>query len=186
MNWCVCLDNVDLPIAMTDNNQETIYVASKCRTMHMYLRYDVYDSPVPASFIRSLPLPMPSNCPSSLFSLHNHTHELDGCMTVVLTSKIGHGATGVALRGTLKPENVEGAGALDVVVKLAFDDEQRDSLIEEYKLYLHLRSKGVQRGITPIIGFFDDDADGLACALVMLYAGVPISDLGRNLTATEW
>ncbi|EDR15291.1 uncharacterized protein LACBIDRAFT_301371 [Laccaria bicolor S238N-H82] len=164
---------------------ETIYVASKCRTMHMYLQYDVYDSPVPASFIRSLSLPMPPNCPSSLSSPRNHTHGLDECITVVLTSEIGRGATGVALRGTLTPENMEGAGALDVVVKLAFDDEERDSLKKEYNLYLHLRSEGVQRGITPIIGFFDDDADGLACALVMLYAGVPISDLGRNLTATE-
>ena len=128
-------------------------MASKCRTMHMHLRYDVYDSPIPASFIRSLSLPMPSNCPSSLFSPHNHTHGLDECMTVVLTSRIGQGATAVALRGTLTPENMQGAGALDVVIKLAFDDKQRDSLIEEYKLYLHLRSKGVQRGIIPIIGF---------------------------------
>lgn len=164
---------------------ETIYVASKCCTMHMYLQYDVYDSPVPAFFIRSFPLPMPPNCPSSLFSPRNHTHGLDECMTVVLTSEIGQGATGVALRGTLTPENMEGAGALDVVVKLAFDDEQRDSLKKEYNLYLHLRSEGVQRGITQIIGFFDDDADVSACALVMLYAGVPISDLGRNLTAAE-
>ena len=160
-------------------------MASKCRTMHMYLRYDVYDSPVPASFIRSLSLPMPSNCPSSLFSPHNHTHGPAECMTVVLTSEIGQGATGVALRGNLTPEDMEGAGALDVVVKLAFDDGQRDSLREEYKLYLHLRSEAVQQGITPIIGFFDDDADDSACALVMLYAGVPISDLGRNLTASE-
>jgi len=149
----------------------------------MYLQYDVYDSPVPASFIRSLRLPMPPNCPSSLFSPRNQIHE---CMTVIVTSQIGQGATGVALRGTLKPENMEGAGALDVVVKLAFDDGQRDSLKKEYKLYLLLRAKGVQQGITPIIGFFDDDADDSACALVMLYAGVPISDLGRNLTAIEW
>ena len=169
---------------MTDNNQDMIYVVSKCRIIHMYLRYDVYDSPVPSSFIRALPLPMPPNCPGSQFSPRNHPRGLDECMTVVITSEVGQGATGVALRGTLKPESMEGAAALDVIVKLAFDDGQRDSLKKEYKLYLHLRTEGLQQGITPIIGFFDD-TDGFACALVMLYAGVPISDLGRNLTATE-
>lgn len=107
-------------------------------------------------------------------------------MTIVITSEIGQGATGVALRGTLKPKNMEGAGSLDAVSKLAFDAEQRDSLRREYELYLLLKSKGVHRGITPTIGFFDD-VEGSACALVMLYAGVPISTLdpGRMLSTSD-
>jgi len=107
-------------------------------------------------------------------------------MTIVITSEIGQGVTGIALRGTLKPKNMEGAGSLDVVVKLAFDAEQRDSLKSEYEFYRHLKLKGVNRGITPTIGFFDD-IEGSACAIVMLYAGVPISTLdpGCMLTTSD-
>lgn len=54
-------------------------------------------------------------------------------MTIVITSEIGQGATGIALRGTLKPKSME--GTLDAVVKLAFDGQQRDSLKSEYELY---------------------------------------------------
>ncbi len=41
---------------------------------------------------------------------------------------------------------------LDVVVKLAFDIEQRDALRGEHEVYHHLWSKGVHRGIaTPLM-----------------------------------
>ena len=107
-------------------------------------------------------------------------------LTIVVTSEIGQGATGVALCGTLTPDNLDGAMPLDVVVKLAFDSGQWDSLRNEYEVYLRLRSKGVHQGITTVLGFFDD-FDGSSCALVMLYAGVPISTYsGSNLTIAEW
>ena len=77
---------------------------------------------------------------------------------------------------------------LDVVVKLAFRSWQRDYLKSEYQVYLRVKSKGVHQGITTVLGRFEDK-EGSACALVnvvMLYAGVPISDLGTKLTISEW
>ena len=71
---------------------------------------------------------------------------------------------------------------MDVVVKLAFNIEQRKALKSEYKVYCHLRLKGVHQGITTALGFFDD-SERSACALVMLYAGVPLStDSQSNLS----
>jgi hypothetical protein len=77
-------------------------------------------------------------------------YEPEECLTVILTSEIGHGATGVVLRGRLEPD---GAIPLDVVVKLAFKYEQRDALRSEYEIYRCLRSKGVLQGIATALGF---------------------------------
>jgi len=75
---------------------------------------------------------------------------------------------------------------LDVVVKLAFDIEQRKALRSEYDVYRHLRLKGVNQGVTTALGFFDDSEDG-ACALVMLYAGVPFpTDWQGSLSISDW
>ena len=74
---------------------------------------------------------------------------------------------------------------LNVVVKLAFRSWQRAYLKSEYKVYLRVESKGVHQGITTVLGRFEDK-EGSACALVMPYAGVPISGLGRKLTISEW
>lgn len=163
-----------------------IHIASNCDVIFLYLQYNVYDSPVPASFLRSATSIMAhTRCPTPPFSPRAiHTYGLEECQTIVLTSEIGHGATGVVLRGTLKPEIWDDARTLDVVVKLAFDIEQRAALGGEHEVYRRLQSKGVHRGITTPLGFFDD-SEGSACALVMPYAGVPLSELHRNLSISE-
>ncbi|KIM75061.1 hypothetical protein PILCRDRAFT_13876 [Piloderma croceum F 1598] len=152
--------------------EETMQVASNRDVVLIYLQYDVYDSPIPSSFLRSAPpimtdpkLPTP---PLSLRAIGTYAPE--ECLTIVLTSEIGRGTTGVVHRGTLKPETSGVSVPLDVVVKLAFDNEQRDALRSEYEVYRSLRSKGVLKGITTSLGFFDD-SEGGPCALVMLYAG---------------
>ena len=130
------------------------------------LQYDMYDSPDPASFVRSLPLTMPTGSQSSSpFSPPDRMYEADECMTIVATSDIGNGSIGSALRGTLEPDNMDGVTPLDVV-KLALRSWQRDSPRSEYKVYLHLKSKGVHQGMTMVRGHFEDD-QGSACALVM-------------------
>jgi hypothetical protein len=110
---------------------------------------------------------------------------VEECLTIVLTSEIGRGATGVVHRGTLKPEISDGSVLLDVIVKLAFDDDQRDSLRNEYEVYRCLRSKGVQKGIAIALGIFDD-SECDPCALVMLYAGVSLAtEPERVLSVSE-
>lgn len=152
----------------------------------LYLCYDIYDSPIPASFLRSAPsimaytrFPTPPFSPRAIQSCGP-----EDCLTIVLTSEIGRGATGVVHRGTLVPEICGGIMPLDVVVKLAFDSEQRDALRSEYKVYCHLKSKGVHQGIATALGIFDD-SEGCACALVLLYAGVPLSESQGNLSEID-
>jgi hypothetical protein len=113
-----------------------------------------------------------------------HSYGPEECLTIVLTSEIGRGATGVAHRGTLKPEICDSAIPLDVAVKLAFDSEQREALRSEYEVYRHLKSKGVHKGIVTTLGIFDD-SEGCACALVLLYAGVPLSESQGNLSISD-
>ncbi|KIL60515.1 hypothetical protein M378DRAFT_14077 [Amanita muscaria Koide BX008] len=150
-------------------------MASNRDLIQLYLQYGVYDSPVPASFVRSVPpILAHTRCPTPPFSQRDiRTCRLEDCLTIVLTSEFGRGATGMAHRGTLELEASDDTVPLDVVVKLAFDIEQRDALREEYEVYRRLRSNGVLRGIATVLGFFDGAEDD-ACALVMLYAGVPL------------
>ncbi|KAK2467451.1 hypothetical protein APHAL10511_000306 [Amanita phalloides] len=122
-------------------HQKPIHVANERDVVFLYLQYGVYDSPIPASFLRSAPQIMArTKCPFSPRAIR--TCGPEECMTIVLTSELGRGATGVVHRGTLNLDLQGVAMALDVVVKLAFDTEQRDALKSEYKIYRHLRSKG--------------------------------------------
>ncbi len=160
-------------------------MASNRDVVLLYLQYGVYDSPIPASFLRSAPPIMAHpRCPTPPFSSRAlRSYGLEECLTIILTSEIGRGATGVVHRGTLTPEIWDGAMPLDVVVKLAFDSEQRDALRSEYEVYRHLKSKGVH-GIATALGIFDD-SEGCACALVLLYAGVPLSESQGILSISD-
>lgn len=51
----------------------------------LYLQYFIYDSPVPASFVRSLPLTLPMS--SSPFYPPDRMYEPHACMTIVATSE---------------------------------------------------------------------------------------------------
>jgi Protein kinase domain len=174
----VCLpQSYKRPDQPDHKQQKTIQAASKCDMLHLYLQYGIYDSPIPASFIRSAP-------PLSPRAIHTYTDY--ECMSIVLTSEIGRGATGIVRRGTLEPQNGDGSVPLDVVVKLAFNSHQQDMLKTEYETYSRLRSKGVFRGLTTTLGFFDDTEEG-PCALVMLYAGDSLVDKPeRVLSDSEW
>ncbi|KAF8623404.1 hypothetical protein AX15_006392 [Amanita polypyramis BW_CC] len=137
--------------------------ASNRDVVLLYLQYDVYDSPIPASFLRSAPSIMAHTRCSPPFSPRAlRSYELEECLTIVLTSEIGRGATGVVHGGTLKSEVLGGAISLDVVVKLAFDSEQQDALRSEYEVYRHLKSKRVHQGITTALGIFDDSKGNLS------------------------
>jgi hypothetical protein len=116
------------------------------------------------------------------------TYEPEECLTIVLTSEIGRGATGVVHRGMLQPEILDGAGLLDVVVKLAFDRDRRADLRNEYEIYRRLRLKGVLQGITTALGFFEY-SEGGACALVLQVAVCRCSALhstGACCRSSDW
>ena len=152
----------------------------------VYLQYGIYDSPVPASFSRSKPSlslctvglsPPPS--PKS-----KKRYSADEYITFLLTSEIGHGATGVVHGATLELVTSDGLTLThEVVVKLAFADEQQDGLRDEYDIYWHLAQQGV-KGVATVLGLFDD-LEGCAAALVMTYAGLALHSRKGLLSSSE-
>jgi len=152
--------------------QSTLEPASSRDVILLYLQYGVYDSPVPSTFVRCGPIGQAIPLPS-YETVKNY--QLEECLTIVLTSEIGKGATGDVLRGTLEVE-ASTCVSLDVAVKLALARRQRDALRNEYKIYHRLRSSGVTAGIITPLGLFDEVEDG-ACALVMPYVGIPLAEM---------
>jgi hypothetical protein len=104
---------------------------------------------------------------------------------VEITSEIGKGASGMKHGGTLEAE-IPGSVPVDVVVILAFNEEQQDILEHEYEVLGRLRSEGVLSGVTTAFGLFEDIEDD-TYALVMLDAGDSLaSQPERVLSASEW
>jgi hypothetical protein len=111
-------------------------------------------------------------------------HSSDEYLSLILESEIGHGATGVAHGATL--ELATSGGVIlnaKVVVKLAFSDEQQDSLRHEYNIYQHLALRGVT-GVVNILGLFDD-LEGCAIGLVMTHAGDALSINGVAISHSQ-
>ncbi|GLB43189.1 hypothetical protein LshimejAT787_1300900 [Lyophyllum shimeji] len=121
------------------------------------IRYGVYNSPAPASFVRSKTKKRKSYGPDEYFSL-------------VLTSEIASGATGIAHEAQLKVLVGGSTRSLGVVVKLSFKLEQLERLRHEVSIYEHLAARGVREGIPFVFGLFEDtETDTLA--LVMSHVG---------------
>jgi hypothetical protein len=105
-NWplrCVVLHNADL--SKPDEHQNLIHGASNRDVVCMYLRYGVYGSPIPASFLRSAPSIMArSRCATPPLSPQTiRCCRPEDCLAIILTSEIWRGATGVIHRGTPMP-----------------------------------------------------------------------------------
>ena len=141
----------------------------------LYFRYSIYNSRHPSTFFRSAPaITKGQKLPAVLSPQAISSCRDEDFLVIILTSEIGAGATGVAHGGMLIAESSDERISLDVVVKLAFDGEQRDALKHEYEVYQLLRSKDVVKGIPIVLGFFDDFEGHGPSALVMLNAGVPL------------
>jgi serine/threonine protein kinase len=94
-------------------------------------------------------------------------------MSLILTSEIGEGATGIVHGGTLKVVTSEPTHfSRDVAVKLSLLDDQRVRLRNEYAIYRTLESNGV-KGLSTVLGMFDDVEEG-STILIMTHAGTPL------------
>jgi len=136
----------------------------------MYLRFGVYDSPVPATFLRMIPPEFPK------IIIPTTRIPPDENMVVVLTSEIGEGATGKVHGGNLEVETSEGDVSLDVVAKISLSSNQRKRLKHEASIYCHLASKGV-KNIPTMLGLFEDIEDA---ALVLLLTPAGVSTDGKS------
>ncbi|KAF9020087.1 hypothetical protein BDZ89DRAFT_1164340 [Hymenopellis radicata] len=97
------------------------------------------------------------------------------CLSLILTAKLGYGATGKAYTAVLGA-GLEKRPCSRLVVKVATTKDNLMSLRHEYDVYCHLQGAGV-RGIPYIFGYYQDDTRGLG-ALVMQDVGKP---LGRRM-----
>jgi hypothetical protein len=60
---------------------------------------------------------------------------------------------------------------MPVACKVAVRQSQRQMLMEEYEIYMHLAKKRALQGIPTVLGFFTDMEEGGPNILVMTYAG---------------
>jgi hypothetical protein len=147
---------------------------NKRNRLLIHFQYGIYNSPIPAPFIRAVPvishvLATPS-APSS--PQRRQVLQATERLLLVVTSEIATGATGVVHGGTLEVELPGQCLTLEVVSKFAFTDQQQEDLAHEHSIYRYLISKGVT-GIATPLGLFNSFEDGPS-ALLMTYNGIPL------------
>lgn len=143
---------------------------NKRSVLLIHFQYGIYNTPFPAFFMR---FPSPKSPASGVLTPRRKPIlRPDERLMPVVTSEISDGATGVVHGGVLEIESSGSCLFLDVVIKLAFTDQQRDSLRHEYSIYRHLTPKHVS-GIPTPLGLFNSLGDGPS-ALLMTHGGVPI------------
>ena len=129
----------------------------------LFLCYDIYNSPCGAPFIRV----------GKLRTLHVHDY-----MEMTLTAPKHPGSTGVVHPGILRITS--DFPPIDIVVKLGFSEEDKETLEHEYRIYSRLQNNGVT-GIPCAIGLFSDldtyeaeDTQEGPYALVLTHAGTTL------------
>ncbi|KIM42836.1 hypothetical protein M413DRAFT_444485, partial [Hebeloma cylindrosporum] len=155
------------------------------------LRYGPYCSPTPASFIR-----IGSSCAPSLqpkpprvqkLKAKYQTHEY---FTLMLGQPLGDGATGVVHPAALEIQVKDDTGATsilkrnDLVVKLAFEEEQKTRMQHEFTVYAHLAKKNVT-GVPTVHGLFND-LDSGTLALLMDNAGQNLREREKERTGEKF
>jgi hypothetical protein len=136
------------------------------------LQFGVYNSPVPASFLRCGPSLSPVIGPSPPRKAKD-TYLSHEYFTLVLTSQIADGATGIVHGARLELDTSDSQPLTEeIVVKLAFSDKQQKRIRNEYDIYQHLAHAKVV-GIPTVLGLFED-LEGGSMALVMSNAGVSL------------
>jgi hypothetical protein len=142
----------------------------------IYLCYGVFASPCPATFVRIMPVtngPGQAPTPPPSPPQEQRSYLPSESVNIILTSEMRPGSSGIVHIGTLEPKSPSDQ-RLEVAVKLAFSQDEKETLAHEHRLYSHLHSKGV-RGIPKEFGLFVDEelvegGEG-PYALIMSFAG---------------
>jgi hypothetical protein len=95
----------------------------------MYLCYEVFASPCPATFVRITPVadgpgqaPTPPPSPGQ-----EKSYSPSDSVNIILTSEMRPGSSGIVHIGTLEPKSSSGQ-RLEVAVKLAFSEDEKETL----------------------------------------------------------
>lgn len=156
--------------------------------LYLYLRYDMYDSQVPASFIRvgfRLEKAVTKEASTSLPSRESpdYTTEMvlpnEKSSDIILTEQKHAQSTGIVHIGHFSCGvkcNRSSSKCAEIVVKIGFDSYEKCILHEEHEIYTLLHENGV-KGIPNVIGLFEeldqygDDPFGGPYALILSYVG---------------
>lgn len=127
----------------------------------MELRYDIYCSPVPSSFLRVVE-------GESYFQRRHRKHEY---FLLTLGEVFGSGSIGNVHLADLEVilESGEILHRSNLAMKLAFSEDQRRKLRNEYNIYCHLSKHNVQ-GLVQIHGLFED-AESKTLGMLMDHCG---------------
>jgi hypothetical protein len=148
----------------------------------MHFCYGIYASPCPATFVRKK-ASIGSSSPQaqSPSPEREMSHQPDDSIDIMITSEKRPGSSGVVHIGKMEVGTSE---CIQVAVKLAFSEDEKEVLEHEHRIYTHLHAKGV-KGIPQNIGLFVDDElvdDGEGpYALIMTFAGDTILHHGSNI-----
>ncbi|KDR68735.1 hypothetical protein GALMADRAFT_1026246 [Galerina marginata CBS 339.88] len=140
------------------------------------LSYGIYQSPVPASFMRLGPSCVHISYINSFKKIRRkgkYTHSQ--YFTLTVGEHLGKGAIGVA-HPTYATLELDSSTLIqhDLVVKFAFSKEQQESIRHEFDIYQHLARNNVVDGIVRVYGLFQDMDTG-TIALVMDNAGIDLA-----------
>ncbi|KDR68681.1 hypothetical protein GALMADRAFT_282866 [Galerina marginata CBS 339.88] len=144
------------------------------------LNYGPYCSPAPASFLRC-----GSSCVPELCQPFEQTNQSKFSSTqyfeLVLGEPLGTGAVGVVHPASLSTFFESGRTLRQsIVVKLAFSDEQKSKLENDFKMYSILASaEEPVEGIVTVHGLFEDPESG-ALALFMEHGGQSFRELDKK------
>jgi hypothetical protein len=159
--------------------QRTVTQAYSRNVFLLYLCFEIYDSPNPATFFRS----------ADSLTCHGQTtppptphlrrkYPPSDTVTIVADSQLGEGATGTVHGGILTVDTGTECVAVQVAIKLAFGEDQKDRLQHEAGVYGQLVNAGVG-GIPAPFGLFTDPEDD-TLALVLTHGGKSVHALKKE------
>ena len=143
---------------------------STCKLALISLDYGPYHSPSPSAFIRLGPSCFPGLCdPTFTPSKRKVKYSSSEYFHLALSEPMAEGAIGIIHRATAIATLPESGSEvrLNLLVKLALENEQCERLRHEYAIYQHMASASEQvEGIVFVHGFYEDAETGVLALLM--------------------
>jgi hypothetical protein len=175
-----------IPNKSNHRSQWTMQQATSRQFLLLHLRYHIYDTINPQIYHR---MPVVDSGeeditpePVTLVSVVSP----DARLLLYINDELGQGATGVVHGGLLEVESGHKSSRLDIAAKLSFSEQQRNHLQQEWSVYTHLTSEGVE-GIPTALGIFYDPElqDRAPLCLLMSHVGVSLRTNGMSISSAQ-
>lgn len=151
------------------------------------MRYGIYDSVNPDLFHRLSGTHSDEEVATPDLELSRDARSIDlDPPVLVLASELGQGGTGMVHGGYLEMRTETGTSRLEIAAKLAFDEDAKVRLVDEWRVYKLLSVQDV-KGIPTMLGIFQDSAEPqiMPTCLVTTFAGKSLRSLTRTTERPE-